>query len=107
MVAALKALPSQPKIYLCKPIPAVKDSWTISEKVITEEIDPILEKVARKEKLAGVVDLHAPFEGQADLMQEDGIHPNQAGVRKIAEIIAKTVDPNVKIEQRPFWRMGR
>ena len=107
MVAALKALPSQPKIYLCKPIPAVKDSWTISEKVITEEIDPILEKVARKEKLAGVVDLHAPFEGQTDLMQEDGIHPNQAGVRKIAETIAKTVDPNVKIEQRPFWRMGR
>ena len=40
-------------------------------------------------------------------MQEDGIHPNQAGVRKIAETVAKTVDPNVKIEQRPFWRMGR
>ena len=34
MVKTLKALPSSPKVYLCKPIPAVKDSWTISEKVM-------------------------------------------------------------------------
>jgi Esterase/lipase len=105
MVKTLKALPSSPKIYLCKPIPAVKDSWTISEKVITEEIDPIIEKVVKKENLAGVIDLHAPFEGQADLMQEDGIHPNSAGVRKLAETVAKVIDPDVKIEQRPFWMM--
>ena len=105
MVKTLKALPSSPKIYLCKPIPAVKDSWTISEKVITEEIDPIIEKVVKKENLAGVIDLHAPFEGQADLMQEDGIHPNNAGARKIAETVAKVIDPDVKIEQRPFWMM--
>ena len=105
MVKTLKALPSSPKIYLCKPIPAVKDSWTISEKVITEEIDPIIEKVVKKENLAGVIDLHAPFEGQTDLMQEDGIHPNNAGARKIAETVAKVIDPDVKIEQRPFWMM--
>ncbi len=105
MVKTLKALPSLPKIYLCKPIPAFKDSWTISEKVITEEIDPIIEKVVKKENLAGVIDLHTPFEGQADLMQEDGIHPNSAGVRKLAETVAKVIDPDVKIEQRPFWMM--
>ena len=105
MVKTLKALPSSPKIYLCKPIPAFKDSWTISEKVITEEIDPIIEKVVKKENLAGVIDLHTPFEGQADLIQEDGIHPNSAGVRKLAETVAKVIDPDVKIEQRPFWMM--
>ena len=105
MVKTLKALPSSPKIYLCKPIPAFKDSWTISEKVITEEIDPIIEKVVKKENLAGVIDLHTPFEGQTDLIQEDGIHPNSAGVRKLAETVAKVIDPNVKIEQRPFWMM--
>ena len=105
MVATLKALPSSPKIYLCKPIPAFKDSWTISETVLTEEIAPILEKVVKQEKLAGLIDLHTPFEGQADLMQEDGIHPNSAGVRKMAEIVARTINPDVKIEQRPFWMM--
>ncbi len=105
MVKTLKTLPSSPKIYLCKPIPAFKDSWTISEKVITEEIDPIIEKVVKKENLAGVIDLHTPFEGQTDLIQEDGIHPNSAGVRKLAETVAKVIDPDVKIEQRPFWMM--
>ena len=105
MVKTLKALPSQPKIYLCKPIPAFKDSWTISEKVLTEEIDPIIEKVVKKENLAGVIDLHAAFEGQTDLIQEDGIHPNSAGARKLAETVAKVIDPDVKIEQRPFWMM--
>ena len=103
MVAALKALPSNPKIFLCKPIPAGENRWTISEEVITKEIDPILEKVVKKEKLAGIIDLHAAFEGQDNLVQEDGVHPNQAGVRKMAETVAKTIDPNAKIEQRSFW----
>ena len=105
LVKTLKALPSSPKIYLCKPIPAFKDSWTISEKVITEEIDPIIEKVVKKENLAGVIDLHTAFEGQTDLIQEDGIHPNSSGARKLAETVAKVIDPDVKIEQRPFWMM--
>ena len=40
-----------------------------------------------------------------DLIQEDGIHPNSAGARKLAETVAKVIDPDVKIEQRPFWMM--
>ena len=105
MLKALKALPSQPKIYLCKPIPAVSDNWTISETVIAEEIVPILEKAVKKEKLEGIIDLHAALEGHPEMMLEDGIHPNTAGVRKMAETVAKVIDPEVKIEQRPFWRM--
>ena len=105
MLKALKALPAQPKIYLCKPIPAVSDNWTISETVIAEEIVPILEKAVKKEKLEGIIDLHAALEGHPEMMLEDGIHPNTAGVRKMAETVAKVIDPEVKIEQRPFWRM--
>ena len=105
LLDALQALPSQPKIYLCKPIPALKDSWGISETVITEEIDPLLEKAVKKEKLTGLIDLHAVFEGQEGLILEDGIHPTQAGARKIAETVARVIDPDVKIEQRPFWMM--
>ena len=105
MLKALKELPTQPKIYLCKPIPALKDSWTISEDVISGEIVPILEKAVKKEKLEGLIDLHAALDGHPEMMQDDGIHPNTAGVRKLAETVAKVIDPDVKIEQRPFWRM--
>ena len=39
------------------------------------------------------------------MMQDDGIHPNAAGVRKMAETVAKVINPEVKVEQRPFWMM--
>ena len=106
MVDALQALPTHPKIYLCKPVPAVKDTWNISEEVITQEIGPILEKTVKKENLAGLIDLHAALDGKPDMFVEDGIHPNQRGARIIAETVAKVIDPDVKIEQRGFW-MGR
>ena len=107
MIDALKALPSQPRIYLCAPVPAFKPSWEISEEVITTQIVPMLEKAVKKNGLAGLIDLHTPFVGQEELINEDGIHPTQAGARKIAEIVAKQIDPNAKTEQRGFWMMGR
>ena len=103
MLGALKALPTKPRIYLCKPIPALKDSWTISESVITGEIVPLLEKAVKKEKLEGMIDLHTALEGHPEMMQDDGIHPNAAGVRKMAETVAKVIDPEVKIPERSMW----
>lgn len=106
MIDALKALPTHPRIYLCTPIPAISERWSINEKAISEEIIPMIEKAAKKNKLAGVIDLHAAFTGQESLYQEDGIHPTQQGARKIAEIVAKTIDPNAQTEQRGFFGMG-
>ena len=103
MIDALKALPSRPRIYLCTPVPAFKPSWTINEQVIAGEIIPLLEKAVRKNRLAGLIDLHTAFAGAEDLIQPDGIHPTQQGARKMAEIIAKTIDPNAKTEQRGFF----
>jgi len=105
MLSALKALPTRPKIYLCKPVPAIKDTWTISESIITGEIVPLLEKAVKKEKLEGIIDLHAALEGHPEMMQDDGIHPNAAGVRKMAETVAKVIDPEVKIPERGRWMM--
>ena len=106
MIDTLKALPSQPKIYLCTPIPAIKDSWTINEQVIAGEIIPIIEKAVKKNGLAGVIDLHTAFEGQEALYLPDGIHPTQQGARKIAATVAKVIDPEAKTEPRGFFGMG-
>jgi lysophospholipase L1-like esterase len=106
MIDALKALPSQPKIYLCTPIPAIKDSWTINEQVIAGEIIPIIEKAVKKNGLAGVIDLHTAFEGQEALYLPDGIHPTQQGARKIAATVAKVIDPEAKTEPRGFFGFG-
>ena len=105
MIDALKALPTHPRIYLCTPIPAVKEMWTISDAVISGEMIPILEKVARKNKIE-LIDLHTALAGAGELYQSDGIHPTQQGARRMAEIIAKVIDPNAKTEQRGFMMMG-
>ena len=85
----IKAL-GQAKIYLCTPIPAFKSTWDISDSVITNSIIPIQQEVARKNKLQ-VIDLHTLMANDEELVQPDGIHPNNKGVAKMADIIAEAI----------------
>ena len=87
MIDALRALPSKPTIYLCTPIPAFKTQWTITDSVITNEVIPAIQKVAKKNKLQ-VIDLHTLFKNDdKKQIQSDGIHPNDAGATQMANII--------------------
>lgn len=79
---------TKPRIYLCTPIPAFKSTWDISDSVIVNNIIPIQQEVARQYGLK-VIDLHTLFADGADLVQPDGIHPNEKGVLRLAEIIAQ------------------
>ena len=88
------------KVYLCTPIPAFKSTWNISDSVIVNGIMPIINKVAKKHKLQ-VIDLHANFaldgdnsatsRSQKELMQKDGIHPNEKGAQRIAELVSEAL----------------
>ena len=79
--------PVKPKIYLCTPIPAFKPTWNISDAVITSEIIPIQQEVAKKYGLE-VIDLHTLYANDGDKMLDDGIHPDGKGAHRLAEIIA-------------------
>ena len=91
------------KVYLCTPIPAFKSTWNISDSVIVNAIIPTINKVAKKQKLQ-VIDLHGHFaldgdnsatsRSQKELMQKDGIHPNEKGAQRIAEIVAEALKGN-------------
>jgi len=81
---------NNPKIFLCTPIPAFKPTWNISDSVIVNNIIPIQQDVAKKNKLQ-VIDLHTLFANDGDKMVEDGIHPDNKGARKMAEIIAGAI----------------
>lgn len=90
MIDTLKALPSKPKIYLCSPIPAFKDSWTINDSVIVNGEMPIIKKLAKKNKCQ-FIDLHTSYT-YGDMMQNDGIHPNAKGAAKMADIIFDAIE---------------
>ncbi len=85
MIDTLKALPANPKIYLCSPIPAFKGAWTISDSVIVNGEMPVIQKLAKKNK-CGFIDLHTLYTYK-DLMLGDGIHPNDKGADKIADLV--------------------
>ena len=89
MIDTLKALPSKPKLYLCSPIPAFKEIWTISDSVIVNGEMPIIQKLAKKNK-CGFIDLHTSFIYK-DMMLDDGIHPNAKGAEKLAGIIFEAI----------------
>lgn len=84
------AQPVGPKILLCTPIPAFKPSWNINDKVITDEIIPIQQEVAKQYGLQ-VIDLHTLMLNDGDKVVDDGIHPNEKGAKKMAEIIAAAI----------------
>ena len=90
MIDTLKALPSKPKIYLCSPIPAFKDSWTINDSVIVNGEMPIIKKLAKKNKCQ-FIDLHTSYT-YGDMMLNDGIHPNAKGAAKMADIIFDAIE---------------
>ncbi len=87
MVDALKANKNNPRIILCTPIPAFKPTWNINDSVIVNGITPIINQVAKKNKLQ-VIDLHTLYAHDGDKMLKDAIHPDTKGALRMAEIIA-------------------
>ncbi len=89
LIDSFQALPSHPYIYLCLPIPAVGEVWTIRDSVIEHEIVPRIKAVADQRHLP-VIDLYTPLKPFPELLQ-DKIHPNRAGAMLIAEEIARRI----------------
>lgn len=90
MIDSLRQKNKNVRIILTAPIPAFKDSWGISDSVITADILPIYQKLAKKNKIE-YIDLHEAFINDKDLIQRDGIHPNEKGAAKMAQIIADAI----------------
>ena len=89
MIDSLKALPTRPKIYLCSPIPVFKPTWDMSDSVIVNCEVPTIKKLCKKNKCT-YLDLHTLYT-YGDLMLDDGIHPNDKGAVKLAEIVYENV----------------
>ncbi|MBO4850643.1 MAG: alpha/beta hydrolase fold domain-containing protein [Prevotella sp.] len=109
MIDSLKALPAKPRIFLACPIKAFQDRWTITDKVITEEVAPIIYKVAADNQLE-VIDFHNTITETA-MMVSDGIHPNDKGAalmaKKAEEAIRSTPPAPTKKTKKSKKRYDR
>ena len=92
MIDQLRALPAHPVIYLVRPLVAVEkvvNEMSINNEVIEKEIIPIINKVAKKNKLR-ILDFREEL-NQSGLMSSDGVHPNKKGAAVIAQKVAEAI----------------
>lgn len=91
LIDSLHALPTHPRIYICTPIPGEQVRWGIRDSIISNEVCPLVTKVAKKKKVH-LIDLHSLFKNtDGKLMQKDGVHPTLVGAYRLAEIIAEQI----------------
>jgi acyl-CoA thioesterase-1 len=100
----LRALPKEPQVFVCTPVPVHRDAFGIRETVVRDEIVPAVNEVAESSELP-VIDLYGALREAGDLFP-DGVHPNAAGAKKIAEAVAKTVQKHAETH-KPAVAPGR
>ncbi len=89
MIRQFKNLESQPEIWICLPVPVYQDNYGITASVVDDEILPAIRKAKRAEKVK-MINLYKVLRNQP-AMFTDGIHPNAAGAKVLAETIAKKI----------------
>jgi lysophospholipase L1-like esterase len=94
LIEHFKELPAKPTVWIALPVPVLKENFGINKKG-AEEQQPMILQVA-KEEGCGVIDLYKAV-ATKDLFDPDGIHPNAAGAKKIAE----TVLAAIKTKKKP------
>jgi acyl-CoA thioesterase-1 len=93
LIQHFKELPAKPKVYVALPVPVLKPNFGINKEAAAEQ-QPILQKIA-KEEGCPVIDLFTAV-ATKDLFDQDGIHPNAAGAKKIAETVGAALKEKKK-----------
>ena len=89
LVRTFQALPSQPKVYVCRPCPVPEPgNFGINETNIREEIR-MVDQVAQSLHLP-VIDLHGAMEKSPHLFP-DRVHPNSQGAAIMADTVYTTL----------------
>ena len=88
-IDSFRQLPGDSKIYICTPIPVFREEWGVSQSIVSDEMIPMIRKIAQMQKVE-LIDLHTPLLGR-EALAPDGIHPNADGATVIAEEILKAI----------------
>lgn len=109
LVVSFQALPSNPTVYLCYPVPADRLSWGISDSIAYHHIIPYIAEVAKEMNLP-IIDLYTPYKPYRHL-SPDGVHPHNDGAAILAHEIATVIlekDPKViKKRQKAAFRLAK
>ncbi len=92
LIKEFQQLESSPIVILVKAVPAFPDRWGITDSIIVNELNPLIEETAKEMNLT-FVDMHTIFVGKNELFP-DKIHPNETGALVMAENIYNVLIKN-------------
>ncbi len=89
LIKSFQELDSKPTVWVCYPVPAYPGRWGITDKVMKEEVMPLIDEVAKQ---AGVkiIDLYTALSDKK-AMFPDSVHPNAAGAKLMVETIREAI----------------
>jgi acyl-CoA thioesterase I len=90
LVDTFAQLPTDPEIFVVRPVPAFAVRWDISDSVLTAGVMPAVEAVAAQRQVE-LIDLYEPFVGYGHFFPDD-IHPNAEGAARMAALIAPALE---------------
>lgn len=89
MIDTIKTLQTDPIIFICTPVPAIKDRWTINDSTIVHGVIPIIEELAKTNNIE-IIDLHTALKDKGEFFV-DSIHPDKRGAGIMAQKIAEQI----------------
>ena len=89
IIESFKKLPTNPRIYLCIPVPAFQSGKSIDADRVKYAIIPRVKNVAKAQKVE-LINLYEIFDGKGEFFP-DKIHPNAQGAKIIAEKVSKHI----------------
>ncbi len=92
LIREFEALDSKPDVRIVAPPPIYENPANLSEAVLTQKIIPAIQQVAQQLDLP-LIDAHTPLLGHEDYFS-DGVHPEVAGARVIAQTIYAAMKHN-------------
>jgi acyl-CoA thioesterase-1 len=89
LIKSFQELESKPKVWVCYPVPAYPGRWGITDKVMKEEVMPLIDKVADQAEVR-IIDLYAALSNKKDMFP-DRVHPNAAGAKVMVKTISEAL----------------
>jgi lysophospholipase L1-like esterase len=85
MLIRFRQLPSQPRIWVCLPVPVYATRWGINQETLTGSVIPTLREVSEQLDLP-VINLYGTLSNRPEWFPDD-IHPNATGAAMMAQTI--------------------
>jgi acyl-CoA thioesterase I len=89
LIDTFNTIATHPKLYLCYPAPVFKTTWEINDSTVVNGIIPAIDRLAKVNHLP-IIDFYNGLNDQSSNFP-DNIHPNEAAVAKMAEIVAESL----------------